>query len=74
MQRAVADLQALAAERSDRCLDPTGKADSLVMPDVLPPAYYRAVDRYGDPTAGRAVTDRGDFAAARANLRKPNCE
>ena len=74
MQRAVADLQALAAERSDRCLDPTGKADSLVMPDVLPPAYYRAVDRYGDPTAGRAVTDHGDFAAARANLRKPNCE
>lgn len=73
MQRAVADLQALAAERSDRCLDPTGRVDPLVMPDLLPPAYYRAIDIYGDPAAGKPITDRADFEAARANLRKAGC-
>ena len=73
MQRAAADLQALAAERDDPCLDPTGKADLLVMPDVLPPAYYRAIDRYGDPAAGKPIVDRGDFEVAAANLRKTGC-
>ncbi len=73
MERAVADLQALAAERGDPCLDPSGHADLLVMPDVLPPAYYRAVDRFGDPIAGLPVRDRVDFEAARANLRKAAC-
>jgi len=39
MQRQVADLQALAAERGDPCLDPAAHADLLVMPQVTPPAY-----------------------------------
>jgi hypothetical protein len=73
MQRAVADLQALVAERHDPCLDPAGKADLLVMPDVLPPAYYRAIDRYGDPVAGKPIQDRQDFEVAASNLRKPGC-
>jgi hypothetical protein len=73
MQRAVADLQALAAARDDPCLDATAKVDLLVMPDVLPPAYYRAIDRYGDPVAGKPVRDKGDFDVARANLRKAGC-
>ena len=73
MLRAVADLQALAEERTDPCLDPAAKTDLLVMPDVVPPAFYRAVDRYGDPVAGLAIADRGDFEVARANLRKPGC-
>jgi hypothetical protein len=73
MQRATADLQALAAERNDPCLDPAGKVDLLVMPGVLPPAYYRAVDRYGDPAAGKPIVDRADFDVAVANLKKPGC-
>jgi hypothetical protein len=73
MQRATADLQALAAERNDPCLDPTGKVDLLVMPGVLPPAYYRAVDRYGDPAAGKPIVGRADFDVAVANLKKPGC-
>ncbi len=73
MQRAEADLQALAAMRFDPCLDPAGSADLLVMPQVDPPAYYRAVDRYGDPVAGRQIRDRADFEAAKARLHKPGC-
>ncbi|OLB93083.1 MAG: hypothetical protein AUI15_19335 [Actinobacteria bacterium 13_2_20CM_2_66_6] len=73
MQRQVADLQAMAAERSDPCLDRGAHADPLVMPQVTPPAYYRAVDRYGDPVAGLPVRDKGDFEAARAHLRKAGC-
>jgi hypothetical protein len=74
MQREVADLQALAAERSDPCLDPAGFADRLVMPQVNNPArYYRAVDRFGDPTAGRPVTHRTDFDHARTNLTRSDC-
>jgi len=73
MQRAQADLQALAAERSDPCLDPTSNADVLIMPGVSPPAYYRAVDHYGDPVAGTQVRDRDDFEAAKSRLRKPSC-
>jgi len=73
MERATADLQALDAERADPCLDSNGHPDLLVMPQVLPLAYYRAVDRYGDPVAGEPVRDRADFDAARANLRKAGC-
>jgi hypothetical protein len=74
MQREIADLQALAAERGDPCLDPNGAADLLVMPQVTRPAlYYRAVDRYGDPSASLPVVDRSDFDQARANLRIPGC-
>jgi hypothetical protein len=73
MERATADLQALAAERNDPCLNPEGKADLLVMPQVLPPSYYRAIDRYGDPVAGVGVRDAADFETARANLRKAGC-
>ncbi len=74
MQREVADLQALAAERSDPCLGPGATADALVMPQVNDPAtYYRAVDRYGDPIAGVPVTDRADFDRARHNLVRAGC-
>jgi hypothetical protein len=74
MQRAVADLQALASERSDPCLGPGVTADALVMPQVDDPAiYYRATDRYGDPVAGQPVTDRADFDRARRNLVRSGC-
>jgi len=74
MQREIADLQALAVERSDKCLNPSGAADPLVMPYITNPAlYYRAVDRYGDPTAGLPITDRADFDRARANLTRSGC-
>lgn len=72
MQISIADLQALAAERDDPCLDPTVHVDLLVMPDVLPGPYYRALDRYGDPVA--AFPARTSLvASARANLRRPGC-
>jgi hypothetical protein len=75
MQREVADLQALAAERSDPCLSPNGSVDLLVMPQVTKPAlYYRAIDRYGDPSASIALVDRSDFDQARANLRTAGCK
>jgi hypothetical protein len=74
MLREVADLQALSAERADTCLDPAGFADRLVMPQVNRPApYYRAIDRYGNPTAGQPVTHRADFDRARSNLTRSNC-
>jgi hypothetical protein len=74
MQREVADLQALAAERSNPCLDPAGFADRLVMPQVINPAhYYRAIDRFGDPVASRPVTRRGDFDRAKGNLTRSDC-
>jgi hypothetical protein len=74
MQRATADLQALASERSDPCLNPGASVDALVMPQVNDPAtYYRATDRYGDPVAGLPVTDRADFDRARRNLVRPGC-
>jgi len=73
MERQVADLQALAAERGDPCLDGTAHADLLVMPQLTPAAYYRAVDRYGDPVAGLPMRDRADFEVARAKLRKAGC-
>jgi hypothetical protein len=74
MQREIADLQALAAERTDKCLNPAGIPDRLVMPQVTIPAlYYRAIDRYGDPTAGMAITYGVDFDNARRNLVLPDC-
>ena len=74
MQRQVADLQALAAMRGDRCLDPDGAVDPLVMPvETSPALYYRAIDHYGDPSAGLAIEDRADFDRARANLLTPGC-
>jgi hypothetical protein len=74
MQREAADLQALAAERRDPCLNPNAVADPLVMPQVTnPAAYYRAVDRYGDPTAGMPAIRDADFDRAGNNLVKPGC-
>lgn len=74
MERQIADLQALAAMKGDPCLNPTGEVDPLVMPDETNPAlYYRAIERYGDPAAGSAVTDRAALDQAKANLRTPGC-
>jgi hypothetical protein len=74
MDRAVADLQALASVRNSRCLDPNGAVDKLVMPQITTPAaYYRAVDRFGDPVAGRPVPDFASYAVARRNLISGGC-
>ncbi|HEX9476029.1 MAG TPA: hypothetical protein VGA41_05185, partial [Candidatus Dormibacteraeota bacterium] len=74
MQREAADLQALAAERGNPCLEPNAAVDRLVMPQVTsPPAYYRAVDRYGDPAAGSRPAHGADFDRAKANLLSPGC-
>jgi hypothetical protein len=73
MEREAADLQALAVERTDPCLNPNGVVDPLVLPQITSPAtYYRAVDRYGAP-AGARPSQGGDFERARANLLKPGC-
>jgi hypothetical protein len=75
MQRQIADLQALAAERDDPCLDPNGEADPMVMPvETRPALYYRAVDLYGDPSRSLPVVDRADFDGARANLAIRGCK
>lgn len=74
MERQVADYYALAAERNDPCLDPHGAVDLLVMPVETEPApYYRAIDRYGDPAAGRPLDDRGAYESGIQRLRKPGC-
>lgn len=74
MDRAVADLQALASVRNSRCLDPNGAVDLLVMPQVTrPAAYYRVVDRYGDPVAGREIPDVASYTIARRNLISHGC-
>jgi hypothetical protein len=74
MQRQIADLQALAAERDDPCLNPNGVADRQVMPvETRPALYYRAVDLYGDPSQSLPVVDQADFDRARANLPIPGC-
>lgn len=74
MDRAVADLQALASVRGSRCLDPNAAVDTLVMPQVTSPgAYYRAVDRYGDPVAGRSIPDAASYTVARRNLISHGC-
>jgi hypothetical protein len=74
MQRQFADLQALASERDNRCLNPNATVDPLVMPQVTSPAaYYRSVDRFGDPVASRPVVDQADFERGQANLLRPAC-
>jgi hypothetical protein len=74
MLREAADLQALAVERKDPCLNPNAAVDPLVMPQVTSPAaYYRAVDRYGDPAAGTPALHGPDIDRARGNLVKPGC-
>ena len=74
MQRETADLQALAAARNNPCLDPATAVDPLVMPQVTSPRdYYGAVDRYGDPAAGRAPIRGADYDRALANLLTPGC-
>jgi hypothetical protein len=74
MQREGADLQALDAARSDPCLGADARVDGFVMPQVtVPSLYYRAVDAYGDPAPPLPVTDRGDYAAALANLARTGC-
>ncbi len=74
MLREAADLQALAVERKDPCLNPNAAVDPLVMPQVTSPgAYYRAVDRYGDPAAGKPAIRNADFDRAGNNLVKPGC-
>ena len=45
----------------------------LVVPQLTPSAYYRAVARYGDPVAGLPVRDKADFEAARAKLHRAGC-
>jgi len=75
MEREIADLRALADMRGDQCLNPTGVADPLVMPQVTRPAlYYRAVDRFGDPVAGIAAVKSSDYVQAEVNLRLPGCQ
>lgn len=74
MERQVADYYALAAERTDPCLNPDGAVDLLVMPSERHPAdYYRAVALFGDPTQGRPLRDHSSFQAALSNLRKAGC-
>jgi hypothetical protein len=74
MTRQTADLQALAIERTDPCLNPGATVDPLVMPAITSArAYYHAIDLYGDPVAGRAPIRDADFQRAVANLRKPGC-
>jgi hypothetical protein len=74
MTRQAADLQALAAERADPCLNPGAAVDPLVMPAVTNArAYYRAMDRYGDPVAGKQAIRDADFDRAGKNLVKPGC-
>lgn len=74
MERQVADFYALAAMRSDPCLDPAGAVDLLVMPvERDPTAYYRAVERYGDPRAGMPLLDRASYQEGVRNLRKAGC-
>jgi hypothetical protein len=75
MHREIADLQALATERSDPCLNRGASVDPLVMPQVDNPAvYYRATDRYGDPAADLPVVDRADYQTAIRNLALPGCK
>ncbi len=74
MERQVADFYALSAMRSDPCLAPAGAVDLLVMPvERDPAAYYRALDRYGDPRAGMPLLDRASYEKGVRNLRRANC-
>jgi hypothetical protein len=74
MERQVADYYALAAERSDPCLDPGAAVDLLVMPSITrPELYYRAVDAFGDPGSGLPLRDQASYQAGLRNLRKAGC-
>jgi hypothetical protein len=74
MEREMADLQALATERSDPCLNPGAQVDPLVMPQVNnPPVYYRAVGRYGDPAVTQPIVDRSAYQTARLRLVRAGC-
>lgn len=74
MERQVADYYALAAMRSDPCLDPSSAVDVLVMPtEVQPALYYRAIDAFGDPIDGAPLIDHASYAAGMAHLRRPDC-
>lgn len=74
MERQVADYYALAAERGDPCLSPTGAVDLLVMPaETQPASYYRAVDRFGDPIHGTPLRDHTSYEAGTSHLKKPAC-
>ena len=42
--------------------------------ETSPAVYYRAIDRYGDPSAGLPIVDQADFDTARANLQTPGCK
>jgi len=75
MERQMADLQALGSVRGNPCLNPGSAVDPLVMPEETNPAlYYRAIDRYGDPSAGLPIVDRADLNQALANLLSPGCK
>jgi hypothetical protein len=74
MERQVADYYALSAMRPDPCLDPHAAVDLKVMPAVTEPAlYYRAIDIYGDPAAGRPLNDHAEYETGLGNLRRPGC-
>ena len=73
MQRAQADLAALANERDDPCLDPEHNVDVLIMPGVPARAYYRAVDHYGDPAPSFPPADAADYSDAILRLLKAAC-
>jgi hypothetical protein len=42
--------------------------------ETSPAQYYRAIDKYGDPSYGLPVVDRAAFDQAQANLRTPGCK
>lgn len=74
MERQVAAYHALSAERNDPCLDPKGAVDLLVMPVETEPApYYRAIDHYGDPAAGRPLKDVASYESGVQRLKRPSC-
>jgi hypothetical protein len=44
------------------------------MPAVTEPAlYYRAIDNYGDPAAGRPLNDHTEYVTGLRNLHRPGC-
>src|SRR6266581_4918566 len=68
---ALAALAFLACFNSAVVLVEFGSAKTAQM---LRAVYYRAIDRYGDPVAGKPIQDPNDFEVAAGNLRKPGCE
>lgn len=74
MQREDADIYALQVVRNQRCLNPNGAVDPLVMPQVnRPGAYYRAIDKFGSPPQPLgldAAIPTPDLARALGNLQE----